>query len=294
MNSLRRTDLTAILDVLPRKCVACKQPGDANCEGGMLNFCGQCEMDFGGHVNELLLHAQTSNNDLVDVEKLICLVVSKPKGHSLTFAFHLLQKLDSSEAKILLPEIAFMRKRLECCHDMIVRSRLQSTNLVKNHYDWEEGHGTISLVNVPIHSIMVDDLLCHDKIMILNLLMVKLVFKQRCESLQSLSKSWEDSVSGTTIEKIGEFLGAHSKWKIISSPLLEKQCMDLVKLLFLIDPRFVPALIRTCQSSRVRSILRTTSTSSIRALRHLLVFWRLMKNDFIIKFIKEVAADIPQ
>lgn len=292
---MRGDDLIAILNVLPRNCVACKESRDARCDCCNMIFCSQCKVDFGNSVNMLL------QQELVDLEQLICLVVSKPKGNSLNFAFHLIQKLsrlDSlgchREVIIILPEIAFMLRRLEYCHNMIVHSRFQAGNLGQNHFDWEEESGTISFVNVPIHSIMADDLLCHDKIMVLNLLMVKLVFKQRCQSLQTLSKSWKGRVSGTMIDSIGEFLGAHSKWKNISPPLLEKQCMDLVKLLYQIDPHFVPALLRTCQSHRARSVLRSVSSTSIRSLRHWLVFCRLIHNDFVLKFIKEVAADIPQ
>ena len=134
MSSLCGSDLTAILDVLPRTCVACKHFVDATCKRGMLNFCGQCKLDFGTLVNELLL---TSNNDIVDVKNIICLIVSKPKGNLLNFAFHFIQKLDSSEARIILPELAFMIRRLECCHDMILCSRLQPKNMVQNHYYWE-------------------------------------------------------------------------------------------------------------------------------------------------------------
>ena len=293
VSTIHGADLSTILNLLPRKCVICKLPGDVRCDCGMMNYCNGCAEAARPHRCCQRLCA-ILQSDVVDVDALTCLLVSERRGNSLNFAFHLLQHLSQCglhhDAVTLLPEVAMMTGRLEICHDMIVQSRLQTRYLGKTHFERQDT--SISLIYVPIHSIMVEDPLCHDKILILNLLMLKLVFKKRNDEMQTLHKLWHGSISD--LNRVGEFLGAHSKWKYINPLSLEKTCMDLVKLLFLLEPRFVPSLVRTCQYRRVRTMLRTVSTTSIHAMRHWLVYSRLIENKFIVDFLKELTADIPQ
>jgi hypothetical protein len=290
---IHRAELSTILNLLPRKCANCKLPGDVRCDCGMMNFCQACASARPAHrFCQRLCAIMESDN--VDVDALVCLLVSVRRGNSLNFVFHLLQHLSlrdlHCDAMTLLPEVAMMTGRLEMCHDMIVLSRLQAQHLCKTHFETQDA--SVSLIQIPIYSIMAEDPLCHDKILILNLLMLKLVFKKRNEEMQTLHKVWHGRVSDLNL--VGGFLGAHSKWMHISLFSLEKTCMDLVKLLFLLEPQFVPSLVRKCQDRRVRIMLRTVSTTSIHAIRHWLVYSRLIENEFIVDFLKDLTADFPQ
>ena len=295
VSTVHGADLSTILNLLPRKCATCKLPGDVRCDCGMMNYCNGCAGAEAARPHRFCQRlCAIMQSDNVDVDALVCLLVSVRRGNSLNFAFHLLQHLSLHDlhydAVTLLPEVAMMTGRLEICHDMIVQSRLQTRYLGKTHFETQDA--SVSLIHIPIHSIMAEDPLCHDKILILNLLMLKLVFKKRNEEMQTLHKVWHGRVSD--LNRVGEFLGSHSKWMHINPLSLEKTCMDLVKLLFLLEPRFVPSLVRKCQDRRARTMLRTVSTTSIHAIRHWLVYSRLIENKFIVDFLKDLTADFPQ
>jgi hypothetical protein len=233
-------------------------------------------------------------------EELVILLIKESKSNnvSLRLTFHLLQMLMTQDPDlyrnliVLLPEIALMLNELELCHSLISHSCFEkrlfgcSMTMMKVSSSPAEFHK-------PLYSLLHDsDPICRDKILIFNLLMVKLAFVQRIRSMRQLQRQW-NGLPQSVFEFVGDFLGLPKVWGKIRIPILERQCMDMVKMLNQVDVHFVPFIVRSCQSSRLQILLRAwPSSQCTETLRYWLFICRLCSNQFVLDFLQEVSADM--
>mmetsp|Transcript_1175 Transcript_1175/g.2124 ORF Transcript_1175/g.2124 Transcript_1175/m.2124 type:complete len:323 (+) Transcript_1175:1002-1970(+) len=306
-----------------RNCIICKHPGcEIACCCGIAFYCTvDCQSRNTNHrhrcskIQQLMKECATdyevipkasteeppSNDQIFNVKKwqeLIILLIKESKCNnvSLRLTFHLLQMLVIDNPGLyrnlimLLPEVALMLNELELCHNLICHSffekRFFGVTMVQESL-------SAAVIHKPLHAILRDSDPIHcDKILILNLLMVKLVFVQRICSIHQLQRQW-NGLPHAIFDLISKCLGVPKEWKKVKTPIMERQCMDMVKLLYLIDAQFVPYLVRSCQSSSLPILLRVLPSSNCtESLRYLLFLCRVRCNKFVLDFLNEVSSDI--
>jgi hypothetical protein len=308
-----------------KNCITCKHSGsEITCSCGIAFYCTvdcqsrnvdhcarcsdiqqlmkECANDYKvipkSSTEHLQSNEQTENRK--KWEELLILLIKESKSNyvSLRLTFYLLQMLMRQNPDlyrsliVLLPEVALMLNELEFCHNLISRSCLEKRFLGGSLM--VERTLSPTEIHKPLYA-----LLCHDsdptncdKILVLNLLMVKLVFVQRIRLIQQLRRQWNSSPL-SIFDLIGDFLGVPKEWKKVRSPILERQCMDMIKLLHQVEVNFIPFLLRSCQSSNLPILLRVLRpSSSTETLRYWFFLCRLCSNRFVLEFLKEVSADV--
>lgn len=296
-----------VMEKNDRYCTTCKRSTicDITCNCGLTHYCTvdcqnrnvhhrthcfkikqlmhDCETKYEAipKSTEINLQAEYIVENRKKWEELVVMLIkdSKCNTTSLRLAFHLLRMLLTrhenvyQELVLLLPEVALLLNELEFCHTLIAHSGFEKRFLGANLPE-------ISSLDVEVHQPLYaiidndNDAFQRDKILILNFLMVKLTFAHRIKSMQIFTKT-RKRLPGSVSELIGSFVGVPNEWKKMKCPILKRQCMDMVKLLTLMDPDFVTLVVRCCQSTRTHTMLRSwPSSMSSEALRQ----WRDRKS----------------
>ncbi len=139
-------------------------------------------------------------------------------------------------------------------------------------------HQNKGRVDAPIQSILYDrnqnDHGDIDALLLMDLIIVKYELYTRVISMKELKHCWmkmwmsdddcthdryNTSTSSTTIvailDAVKPYLGAPDHWNVIHPPILERQCLDLVKLLATtIDPQLIPSLLRRYDLAKRHSL----------------------------------------
>ena len=105
------------------------------------------------------------------------------------------------------------------------------------------------------------------------------------------------NTNNTPLDTIGEFLGVPKQWRKIRTPVVERQCCDLIKLMFRLNRKYVSGLILQCELTHSNSAANSAAmlpSSSFKALHALLAVRQWCQNKDATRFLKEIAADIPQ
>ena len=80
--------------------------------------------------------------------------------------------------------------------------------------------------------------------LILDLVYVKIQYKQRLEALQTIWEHMKHNFEKKTIDSTAECLGISKDWTKVNPMVLERQALDLVKLIHQINSAILPAFIR--------------------------------------------------
>ena len=194
---------------------------------------------------------------------------------------------------MLLPKVLIMMDKYDCCHDFLVRCRLQASFSASS---MKAPMSDFGMVDAPIQTIGFDDdpLDC-EKQLVLDLIYVKIELKSRIEGMQALAQLC--NTNNTPLDTIGEFLGVPKQWRKIRTPVVERQCCDLIKLMFRLNRKYVSGLILQCELTNSNSAANSAAmlpSSSFKALHALLAVRQWCQNKDATRFLKEIAADIPQ
>ena len=186
-----------------------------------------------------------------------------------------------------LPQLMIMNGNYALCHEVLFRSKLQLIPSPK----WQEllgkkQHGAkyYSIIDTPIQSMGMDRPLC--PILVMNLIFVKLQLKNRIESLLLLTSR----MTFQHLNLVADFLGLPTSWERVLPKVVERQCMDLIKLNFRQNPHFVPMFLRRCGLVCRQRI--DIDTLSMRALNNYLMLhlWAPQKDH--VQFVKEISSDM--
>lgn len=200
-------------------------------------------------------------------------------------------------AAILLPEVLTLMEDYAGCHELLIRGKMHFKpsswiQFLRHDHNRTVDERTCYCYTILDAPLDIDDDGPISCICVFHLIFVKLRLKGMLEALWFLD-SLQCGISFHDLDQIASYLGLPSKWQKVLPDIVERQCMDLIKLLFKRNSTFVPALLGNIGLLSAPNV-DVASLSSMDALRNYLVIRQLLLQKSAVQFFTSVAADIPK
>ncbi len=197
---------------------------------------------------------------------------------------------------LLLPQILIEMDLLDACYDFLKRIQLKRIprNCEKDLQSFSKDNEEI-LVNITEPIQVFCDEKC-DPLLLLDFIYIKIQQGKRICEMQTFAKEWKSLMrshlscqqqSKRILRAVEKSLGVSQQWNQVNLNVLERQALDLVKLVSRIHPTLLPTLMRRfeCDSGR-------DGRQSFHCLHP--SFWKWYRNTTAIEFVKEALVNCPQ
>lgn len=156
---------------------------------------------------------------------------------------------------LLLPQILIEMNLLDACYDFLKTVKLRKiskTSMENLNLFSKDKSDYCNSISEPIQIFC--DKKC-DPFLLLDLMYIKIQQKRRLHALQTLAYEFKHiekdnfPKASKFLDKVAEYLGVCTKhWRRENVRILERQALDLVKLIFRISPILLQSLIQSAES----------------------------------------------